>query len=286
MSEEAKMNNNNESLLTKSDVRKAFRRWQQSHIANYNYERLQASGLVWAMSPILRKLYGNDKEKMKDALIRHMRFFNTEPNFGGTVCGVTIAMEEQKAKDESISGEMIDSFKTGLMGPLAGIGDTLWQGTIIPILLSITLPFASDGNIVMGPVLFLVSYLIIMWSIAYSLWMLGYNTGREGILKIMKGSLLKKVMTFCQTLGPIVMGALAYSFVTVCTPLTVSLGKGTEPLNIQTGVLDQLIPGLLSLIITLGTYYLLKKKVKQSWILVIMFVGSIVLGALGILAAQ
>lgn len=277
MSDETKKN-----LLTKKDVQKCFWRWQRSHIANYNYERMQASGLVWAMSPVLRKLYGNDKEAMKDALQRHLQFFNTEPNFGGPIVSVTIAMEEQKAMGADITDDTIDAVKVGLMGPLAGVGDTLWQGTIIPIVLSFTIPFATQGNIVLGPIAFFVCYLLIMRLVAYNLWMMGYNKGKEGILKILKGSLLKKVMCFCQTLGPIVMGALSYSFVTVSTPLKIQL-QSTKGLSVQTGILDTLIPGLLPLAVTLGTYYLLKHKVSTGKIMLIMILVSIICGGFGIL---
>lgn len=272
---------NNKSLLTKKDIQKCFWRWQRSHIANYNYERMQASGVVWAMSPVLRKLYGNDKEAMTDALQRHLQFFNTEPNFGGPIVSVAIAMEEQKAAGADITGDTIDSVKVGLMGPLAGIGDTLWQGTIIPIVLSFTIPFASQGNIILGPVAFFVCYLLIMRIIAYKLWMMGYNKGKESILKILKGSLLKRVMAFAQTLGPIVMGALTYNFVTISTPLKISL-QSTDGLSVQTGILDALIPGLLPLAVTLGTYYLLKRKISTAKIMLIMIVASIVCGGLGI----
>ena len=78
-----------EKLLTKKDVVKAFWRWTFFSHANYNYERLQATGVVHAFSPILKKLYGKDEDEMKSALERHMQFFNTEPwrsDFSHDVC--------------------------------------------------------------------------------------------------------------------------------------------------------------------------------------------------------
>lgn len=269
--------------LRKSDVVKSFARWQWAHIANYNYERMQASGVVWALSPVLRRLYGDNKEEMIGALERHMNFFNTEPSFGGPIISTTIAMEEQRANGVEIQDSMIDGFKTGLMGPLAGIGDTLWQGTITPILLSFTIPFAAEGNIFMGPVAFWVLQEAIMLLIAYNLWMIGYKTGKDGIQKLLQGSLLQNVMTFCQTLGPIVMGALTFSFVTVSTPFKLALGKG-EYMSIQEGVLDKLMPGLLPLVVTLLTYLALKKKLKTGTILLILIVGGALLAIIGILS--
>lgn len=266
----------NAKKLSKRDVVKAFWRWTFFSHANYNYERLQATGVIHALSPIFKKLYGDDEDEMKAALLRHMQFFNTEPHFGGSILGVTIAMEEQKANGAPITDETINGLKTGLMGPLAGIGDTLWQGTLIPILLSFTISFAAKGNILMGPVLFAVLHLGIIWSIGYLAWMQGYNLGKEGIAKILQGSLLPTVMTYAQTLGPIVIGALSATFVKISTPMKLHLGKTV--MKVQTGILDKLVLGLLPLAVTLLTYYLLRKKFKPTTVLLILVCIGVVGG--------
>ena len=99
------------------------------------------------MAPIIEKLYGDDPEEYKAALERHMEFYNTEPHFGGVINGMVIAMEEQRANGAEISDEAINGIKTGLMGPFAGIGDTLWQGTLTPILLSIGISLSAGGSL-------------------------------------------------------------------------------------------------------------------------------------------
>lgn len=272
-----------EKLLSKKDVVKAFWRWTFFSHANYNYERLQATGVVHAFSPILKKLYGKDEHEMKAALDRHMQFFNTEPSFGGPILSMTIAMEEEKALGADINDQTINGLKTGLMGPLAGIGDTLWQGTLIPILLSFTLPFGADGNVFMGPVAFFSLHWIIMTVIAYLLWIQGYEQGKEGIQKLMAGGRLSYIMTFSQTLGAIVIGSLAANFVKIATPLQVDLG-GAEALSIQTDVLDSLVKGILPLGVTLITYYLLKhKKYTPTKVLVIQIIGGAILAGLGLI---
>lgn len=268
--------------LTKKDLRTAFWRWTFFSHANYNYERLQATGVVHAFSPILKKLYKGDKDGMKKALERHMQFFNTEPSFGGPILSVAIAMEEEKANGAEIEDEDINGFKTGLMGPLAGIGDTLWQGTLIPILLSFTIPFAAKGNIVLGPIAFFALHMGIMLFIAYKLWMTGYETGKKGILELMAGNKLNQVLSFARVLGPIVIGSLAAQFVKVSTPLELSLGG--DALSLQTNVLDALVPGLLPFGVTMLAYFLLKKQIKPTTVLVILIVVGLVGGTLGILA--
>lgn len=270
-----------EKKLTKKDLQKAFWRWTFHSHSNYNYERLEATGVVYAFSPILKKLYGDNQEEMVSALERHMQFFNTEPSFGGPILSVVLAMEEERANGAEIDDATINGFKTGLMGPLAGIGDTLWQGTLIPILLSFTISFGAEGNILMGPVLFFALHLGIMLVIAYKLWMVGYDAGREGIVKLMSGGLLDRVLTFSRTLGAIVIGALAAQFVTVSTPLQLTIGEGI--MNIQADVLDKLVLGLLPLSATLFTYYLLKRRLKPTQVLLVLLVVGLIAGALGIL---
>lgn len=267
--------------ITQRDLKRAFWRWTFFSHANYNYERLQATGVVHAFSPILKKLYGDDKEEMKAALERHMQFFNTEPSFGGPILSVALAMEEERANGADIDDATINGFKTGLMGPLAGIGDTLWQGTLIPILLSFTISFGSQGNILMGPVLFFALHMIIMLLIAYKLWMTGYEKGKVGILQVMQSGMLDKVLTFSRTLGAIVIGALAAQFVSVSTPLSVTVGDSV--LSIQEDVLDTLVKGLLPLSITMLTYYMLKKQLKPTQVLLVLLIIGVVFGGLGIL---
>lgn len=278
MSSELKEN----GLVTKKDLRSIWLRWEMFIASNFNYERYFATGLIYTLTPVLKKFYGDDKERMVKALKRHMQFFNIECNFGCSVIGLVVALEEEKSKnDEAIPDEMITGVKNGLMGPMAGIGDTLWQGTLLPILLSLTLPFGQEGNIVLGPVAFSALHIGIMLSVGYTLINLGYSKGREGIVSILQGQSLTKVMTFAQTLGSIVIGALAASCISLSTPLVLHLNGGD--LAIQTAVFDKIMLGILPLGATLLVYKLLKKKVNPNMVLagIIVVIGALAL--LGVL---
>lgn len=269
----------NKKLLRKSDVVKSFWLWMFFCVSNYNYERLMANGFSHALSPILKRLYGDDKEAMKEALERHLVFFNTEPHFGGIIGGITVAMEEQMALGKPISGKMINSLKTGLMGPLAGIGDTLWQGTLTPILLSFAISLGATGNL-LGPILYVIFMPLIMFTIAYQAWMKGYILGKDGVRKLLAGNMIKKVMTLAQTMGGIVLGGLTSTFVTLSSPVVLNIGDST--LNIQTDVLDKLLVGLLPLAITLLTLFLLNKKMKSTKVLAILAIIAAVGAIVGI----
>ena len=49
--------------------------------------------------------------------------------------GITAAMEEQKANGADIDELQLVVLKVGLMGPLAGVGDPIFWGTLRPVLL-------------------------------------------------------------------------------------------------------------------------------------------------------
>lgn len=267
--------------LSKKDVVRSFWRWTFFSHANYNYERLAGTGFCHAMAPIIEKLYKDNPEEYKAAVQRHMVFYNTEPHFGGVINGMVIAMEEERANGAEISDEAINGIKTGLMGPFAGIGDTLWQGTLTPILLSIGISLASNGSLA-GPIVYTILMMGIMLGLAYFVWMRGYTAGKEGLQKILESNLLKRVITGASALGAIVMGALTAGFVSVSTPLVIHIQDAE--MSVQTDILDKLFRGLLPLGLTLGVLYLLKiKKVKATKVMLLLIVVSAICAAVGIL---
>lgn len=263
----------NEKKLTKKDIFKSYLIWTFFSHSTYNYERMQATGVLHALAPCLEKLYGKDTPEMKEACKRHMEFFNTEPNLGGCILGMTLAMEEQKANGQDIDPEMISSVKTGLMGPLAGVGDTIWQGTLSPIALGILLGMAQTGNFV-APILYVIIIAVVLFGEGYWSYMKGYYSGREGITKIISSGLIKTVTEKATIVGSTVLGGLAASYVTVKSGLVLKLSSGT--FNLQTDVFDTIFLKLLPLCVTLLTVWMLRKKINVNWILVILICIGVV----------
>lgn len=267
--------------LSKSDVTRTFWKWTFASHANYNYERMQASGLLFSMSHIPDKLYPGNKQAKIDFMKRHMEFYNTEPHYGGMVNGLALAMEEEKANNPAITGEAISAVKTGLMGPMAGIGDTLWQGTLSPILLAIGVSLASGGSSA-GAIFFAISMFVIQTSIGYFMFMTGYKQGRGGVERLLGSGRIQNLITAASIMGSIVLGALAAQYVTASANFSIVIGEAS--LSIQTDVLDHLLIGLLPLAFTLGCWYMLKvKQMKSTRVLLIIVLIAAVLGALGIL---
>jgi mannose/fructose/N-acetylgalactosamine-specific phosphotransferase system component IID len=263
--------------LTRGDVQRSFWLWTFFSHANYNYERLQGTAFAQAMTPIIRKLY-KDPEEIKAALKRHLIFFNTEPNVGGIIHGATIAMEEQRANGAPIDDDAINSFKTGLMGPMAGIGDSISQGTITPILLTLGISIAAgdpqvvgDGN-PLGAILYLVLEVGIMLALAYFMWMQGYDRGRVGVTEMLKGGTLDRFMTGATVLGNLVMGALAYQFVHFYLTWTIGIDAGggnVTRFDFMADFFNKIMPGLLPLAWVLLIWYLIaRRRISPIWVLV------------------
>ena len=272
--------------LTRGDVLRSWITWSFFSHANYNYERLQGTGFAHAMTPIIRKLYTTPDE-IRAALKRHLVFFNTEPNFGNVIHGAVIALEEQRANGAPIDDDAINSVKSGLMGPISGIGDTLSQSTIAPILLALGIGIAggtatgssipnfapgSTGN-VLGPIIYVALVSVIIVGIGYVAWMQGYLRGRAFVTDLLRSGTIDRVLTGAGVLGNLVLGALAAKVVTLYLAPTVSI-YGAQ-LNIQASVLDPIFPGVLALGLVLITFWLLR-RVSPLWILAGMLTFSII----------
>ncbi|MBR4462912.1 MAG: PTS system mannose/fructose/sorbose family transporter subunit IID [Erysipelotrichaceae bacterium] len=244
----------------------------------YNYERLQGLGNTNAFMPIIRALY--PEEKQAEELKKYLIFFNTEPSWMGTVVhGITAAMEEQRANGENVSADDIISVRSALMGPLAGIGDVVSQSICYPILAGVCISLALSGNFA-GPILFEVVYKVLMLTLGYNMYMLGYNKGKEAILDMLSTGLLNKILDAVSIVGLMVIGAIA------CGNVNIDLSflewefpnaLGSVVFNVQHDVLDTLLPGILELAAVLGVWGLLRKKAKPTTIILIIFVVAFAL---------
>lgn len=266
-------------ILSKRDVRKAFWIWFFFSHSAFSYERLQGGGFAHAMTPIIRKLY-KSKQDISNALKRHLTFFNTEVNIGAIIHGIIISMEEQRAKGAKITDESINSIKTGLMGPIAGIGDTLMQGIMAPVLLSIAIGLAMEGN-VLGPILYIVLVAIVLIGLGYVMWMRGYALGSKAVEKILQSGLINKITLAAGVMGCMVLGSLTGEFVNVSTALEIKIDETV--VNLQADILDKLIPQMLPLAITLFVLFLVRKGLSATKILLVIALIGTVGGLLGIL---
>lgn len=275
------MDNKTEFLLKKQDLNTAWLNWMYYFQSCYNYERMQGIGFLHSMSPIIKRLYGDDPEERKNAMHRHTQFFNTENALGSAVIGLTAAMEEQKKKGANLDDEAFTSIKTGLMGPLAGVGDPLWQGVVIPLLLVFFTGLAIEGNVI-APILYSGIFFALYYGVGYWLLNLGYYKGSETILDLMESGIINKVITGAGILGNAVIGGLVANYVSVNTAIKIEQAEG-QIFDLQTSLFDQIMPGMLALALTMLCYWLLKKGVSSVKVILIVAAVGVIGGLTGIL---
>ena len=263
-----------EKTLDRSDLNKAWWIWTFFNLSAFSMERMQAPAFVYMMSPVMKRLYGDDPEEIKSALKRHMVFFNTEPQTGVIAHGVTVALEQQRANGAPINDEMINAVKAGIMGPMAGIGDSMIPGTLIPILLAIGMSLSQKDGSPIGPIFYIVSYTVIILALSYYLFMFGYRYGMTSMRELAEGGFRRITASFA-VLGLMVAGAIGASIITLTTPLAYTSGKLT--VSVQS-TLDGIFPQLIPLLLVVFLWYGMRRRgwpINRALLftLLIIFVG-------------
>ena len=269
--------------LTKTDLFNMFLRTNLQQ-ASFNFERIHALGFCFDMVPAIKRLY-KDKKEQAEALKRHMTFFNVTPACVGPVLGVTAAMEEAKANGAPVEEGAISSLKIGLMGPLCGVGDPIFWGTLRPITAALGAAMAVQGSL-LGPVLFFLLFNLVRLAALWFGLVYGYERGLKVVLENLGGNLLQKITEGATILGMFVMGALVSKWTVIKIPVVVSEITGPDGNTVVTtvqNILDQLMPGLLALCLTLVVCKLLKKNITPITLIFGLFAVGIVGAALGLL---
>lgn len=275
-----KAKENVQVTLNDKDLFGMWARWVCFLNGMVNYERMQGVGFCHAMTPAIKKLYP-EKEDRVDAYKRHLTFFNTNATTGTIILGLTAAMEEQKANGAEIDNETINAVKVSLMGPLAGLGDSIFQATLFPILLSIGIGLGLEGN-ALGPILFTILAIGISYPLDYWWFRKSYTEGRPLLEKLMRTGLLDKVTQGASMVGLLAAGTLTARYINFQIKYEIPLSIG-EPLSIQTDILDKIAPNLLPLLLVLGCWKALRKQVSVGKLILWVFVAGILLGVLGIM---
>ena len=256
--------------------------WRSWTIQNtWNYERQMNMGYLYGMAPILDNIYKEKDEKTierkKEAYRRHMQLFNCTPQTTSFVMGITSAMEEAYAQNpDKVKPESISSIKTSLMGPLSGIGDSFFQGTVRIIAFGLGISLAQQGNI-LGPILAMIVSFIPSFLITYFGGKLGYTQGIKSIDSLLKGGLMDQVFYVTNVAGLFVIGGMIVNLIGLTTPL-----KFGESFVLQ-DTLNTILPSLLPLLATMFMFWLHKKKVNTLIILSIIILSGIILSYFGIL---
>ena len=281
--------------VSKKSLNSSFWRWFYGNLTCFSHEHMQTFGYMWSMLPIIQELY-ETKDEQAEKLQTYYPFFNTEPQIGSIVVGITAGLEEARANGaEEIDDEMINGIRAGLMGPLAGIGDSLIVGTYIGIALGL-----AEGGSIIGPLFYIVVWNVT--SIFFQKWI--YNKGYElggSAVEVIVGEQATALRESVIVMGQVIVGAMAGTWVSITTSvqLTTSIQNKTEmviegskviekvtgtqevPVLLQEK-LDGAFPGVLTLLFVMGCWWLMAKKgispIKIMLLMVVIAVAGVLVG--------
>ena len=240
------------SVLNEKDINQMIIRNNVARLT-YNFETLQTVGIMRALAPALEKIYGDDKEGLAHAMNRHLNFCNSHVFGNAFIIGLSAAMEETTPEEEK--DNRIISMKSGLMGPMAALGDSMVKYVIVPILGSIGAAMALEGN-AFGPIFMFIMYNIVNLGGRVLFVRLGYYKGMDFILKNAKTNMLQRITRMSNVIGCMVVGSMIST--TVKASIKYVIAAGGNEIVIQ-DMIDKVAPNLLGLGITFLIYYLLKK---------------------------
>lgn len=241
--------------------------------------RQHAIGFLYSIMPALDRYYKNDKEGKIAALVRHTQFFNITSNLSTLVMGIVAAMEREKSKDKDFNANSIVAIKVALMGPLSGIGDSVFLGVLRVIAAGVGINMALQGSI-LGPILFFLIYNIPSTVIRYYLTYIGFTSGSDFITSMNKSGSMQVLTKAASILGLIMVGAMTSTTVTFKTILEFPI-KDSDPVLLQT-YLDTIFKGLVPISLTLLCKNLLDKKVNVNIVMLGVVLLAIVLAILSI----
>lgn len=205
---------NNHHTLTKWDLFRVFLRTFFIQVV-WNFERMQNVGFLYAISPVLKRIYP-DREMCKESYLRHLGFFNTQPYLASFIVGVTLAREEEQAIKEGISTREILLLKTNMAGPLAALGDTIFWAGIRPLTCLIGSIIALSQGI-WGPVIFLLAYNLVHIPTRLLGLIWGYRL-KEGIVEKIKGLRMQR-LTEIKDIGGVIFSTLGLLVLLRVSPL-------------------------------------------------------------------
>ena len=241
--------------------------WRSLNLqGSFNYERMQAGGWLYGILPGLLAIHGENTEDLKTSMAHNLEFFNTHPFLVTFVMGIVLSLEQQKADIATIR-----AVRVAAMGPLGGIGDAIFWFTLVPIAAGICSNMAIEGN-VMGPIMFLLIFNIVQFAVRFFLMHWSYNLGTKAITLLTANA--KEFTRAASLLGVFIVGALTSNYGGTALNANLALENGTTIQSILDGVLPKLIP----LTLTLGLYFLMKKK---GWTPVKCIGALLVLGLVG-----
>jgi PTS system mannose-specific IID component len=211
-----------------------------------NRRGMQNIGLAASIGAVSRRLEETNDNSL---LIRHLGFFNCNPNFVPLVAGGVLRLEEERKAGKPVTGEDIERYKHALAGPLAAMGDMLFMGNVKPLALTFGCLFAIH-NLPIGLVAVFLLYNVAVLSCR--LWGIYFGHARGwDLVDTLSGPRFRQVLSVVEGasagVGGVLLGVLLSRF------------AGGNRATVVSGA------ALIAVAL-----YLLKRDVPASWIAIVL----------------
>lgn len=265
--------------LTKEESKMCFQIALRSHTmsAPYNWEKFQALAFLYTMIPVINRYYPDKKDRI-EGYRRHWELFNTTPTVAGFITGLAASMEKQGAEDPDFDKSSINAVKASLMGPFAGIGDSIFQSTWRVITMGIGLSLAVDGSI-LGPIVFLVLYNALAIPVRFIGPYIGFGLGSKFMAQAEESGIMEFITKGASIVGLMTVGAMTATMVSLKVGFVFKMNGAEQSIQ---EMLDTIFPCLLPLLLVLGCFKLLNKNMKPTLLIVLLMAVGILGTVVGI----
>lgn len=252
----------------------------RSHLVfvTFNMVKMEANAFTITMQPAIEEIYKDDPDGKAEAYLRHQNFFNTHAVPFSFVAGLAYAMEKEHKENNSIDGQTIESVKAALMGPTAGMFDSLFFNALRIIAAGIAIGLNSQGN-VLGSLIFILLYGVTQSIVKYFFVKWGFTFGTSFIDQVFGSGLMEALTRSASVLGLMMVGAMTAQMVNV--PLNFVAKVGTTELVVQ-DVINSIFPGLLSVILLFLLVRLIKKGYRPTQLVFGIFIFALLGAFIGI----
>lgn len=270
------------TALTKEDKKVMWSLFWRSNLimASSNQVVMGGHGVLYTVAPYLEEFYKDDPEERSAAFDRHSTYYNTNPYTGAIVWALIYILERKRSMDRNaVSAESIQNMKIALMGPLAAIGDTLFQGSIGNIIAAMVMGMAQEGNF-MAPFIYLGLFLLLFAGLKWLFLQVTYTKGEDFVTELLQTDMFERMEEVISIVGLMMMGCLTASVINFKFNWLISVG-GTET-DFQLSFLDKLLPGMMPLVILFSCFALLNKKVTPTKLIYGIMAICVIFSYLGI----
>jgi len=227
----------------------------------YNYGNYEGLAYANIMYPALRRMCADDKELRRE-LRDSMGFCSTNPNFLPVLTSMQLVMFNR-----GITSRESRDVRVALMGPFAGVGDSVVQFCFAPVFSTIGASMAQEG-LMAGPVVFLLGMNLLLLNFKLLSESVGFRLGHS-MAEQMKEN-MHSISRAARMLGTAVITGLAVSCVDISLSPALA-GESGAGLNLQK-FLDTLLPGALPIAYTGLLFYLIRCRKCSMYRLVILTV--------------